>query len=118
MSTLTIFFFTLQSIALYLNIVFLLITFVGSLYVAIHARRIPIWIRTPLWYLGCTSLLVAGSIVCEWTLGPQFIMSYSRFGLIGETLINFFIALNSALMLVHTVIIDIKNSKMRRRHDD
>lgn len=113
MGSLSMLFFTLQEYALYLNLAFLLITFIGSLYVAIHARNVPIWLRTPLWYLGCVSFLVAISIICEWTLGPQFILSYSRFGLIGETLINFVLATTSLIMLIHTVWKDIRNSKRR-----
>lgn len=118
MSDLIIFFFTLQGMATKINFVCLLIAFVSSLYVAIHSRIIPIWIRTPLWYVGVSCFLVAISIGCEWTLGPQFIFSYSRFGLIGETMINFFLAVAGLIMLLHTVRKDVSSINMRRRHDD
>jgi hypothetical protein len=117
MGPITAFFFTLQEIALYLNLVFLLISFVGGLYVAIHARNIPIWVRTPLWYLGVSSFIVAVSIILEFTVGPEFILSYSRFGVIGEMLINFNIAVTSLIMLVNTVWKDIRCMNMRKRND-
>ena len=107
-------FFTLQGVALYINLVCLLIIFVGGLYVAIHSRNIPLWIRTPLWYLGAISFLVSLSIIFEWTLGPQFILSYSRFGLIGEMLINLTLAVTALLMLINTVLRDIRGMKLRR----
>lgn len=121
MGPISTFFFTLQGIALQLNLVFLLISFIGGLYVAIHARNIPLWVRTPLWYLGATSFVVALSIIFEWTLGPQFILSYSRFGLIGEMLINLNIAVTALLMLINTVCRDIScmsKRRHRRRSDD
>lgn len=110
----------LQHIALPLNLVFLLITFVGGLYVAIHSRDIPIWVRTPLWYLGATSFLTALTIVFEFVMGPDFMLSYSSIGLIGEMLINLNIAIASLLMLAHTVFKDLRCMKQRRsrRSDD
>jgi hypothetical protein len=114
MGPITTFFFTLQGIALHLNLIFLLISFVGGLYVAIHARNIPLWVRTPLWYLGLSSFIVAVSIILEFTVGPQFMLSYSRFGVIGEMLINFNIAVTSLIMLVNTVLKDVKNMKLRK----
>jgi len=113
--SISLFFFTIQGYALYLNFAFLLMAFIGSLYVAIHSETIPNWIRTPLWYIGCSCFIVAISIVCEWTLGPQYLFSYSRFGLIGQTAVNFFIALTSLIMLIHTVWVDIKRAKLRRK---
>lgn len=120
MGPISSFLFSLQGIALHLNLVFLLITFVGGLYVAIHARNIPLWVRTPLWYLGVTAFITALSIIFEWTLGPQFLFSYSRFGLICEMLINANIALTALVMLAHTVFKDIRCMKKRRqrRADD
>lgn len=112
------FFFTVQGITLYLNLTFLLITFVGGLYVAIHARNIPIWIRTPLWYLGLSSFIVALSIIFEWTIGPQFILSYSRFGMIGEMMINGFLAVTALLMLFNTVYKDVRCMSKRKTHND
>lgn len=106
----------LQHIALPLNLVFLLITFVGGLYVAIHSRDIPIWVRTPLWYLGAASFLTALTIVFEFTMGPEFILSYSRVGLIGEMLINLNIAITALLMLIHTVLKDLRCMKQRQHH--
>ena len=110
----------LHVIALPLNFVFLLITFVGGLYVAIHARNIPLWVRTPLWYLGATSFLTALTIIFEFVFGPQFELSYTRVGLIGEMLINFNLAITALLMLGHTVFKDLRCMKQRRhrRSDD
>lgn len=114
MNTISSLFFSLQGITLHLNLICLLVTFLGSLYVAIHSRAIPLWVRTPLWYLGVTSFIVALSIVFEWTLGPQFILSYSRFGPIGEMLINLNIAIASLLMFINTVYKDVCSIKYRR----
>lgn len=108
----------LHNIALPLNLVFLLIIFIGGLYVAIHARNIPLWVRTPLWYLGATSFITALTIVFEFVLGPEFMLSYSRVGLIGEMLINLNIAIAALLMLIHTVFKDIRCMKQRRSRRD
>jgi membrane-bound ClpP family serine protease len=112
--SISMFFFSIQSYVLPINFVCLLVAFFGSLYVAIHARNIVCWIRTPLWYLGVACFLVAMSIVCEWTLGPTFVFSYSRFGNIGEMMINFFLAASAFLMFMQTIYQDIKSMKMRK----
>lgn len=105
----------LHSISLSLNLVFLLIVFVGGLYVAIHARNIPLWVRTPLWYLGVISFLTALTIVLEFVLGPDFVLSYSNVGVVAEMLINLNLAIAALLMLMHTVFKDLRCMKKRRR---
>ena len=111
---------TLYSIALPLNLVFLIVTFIGGLYVAIHARNIPLWVRTPLWYLGATSFITAMTIVFEFVFGPEFPLSYAQVGLVGEMLINLNLAITALLMLIHTVCKDIRgmNNRRNRRSED
>lgn len=120
MNTLSMVFFKLQEIALPINLVCLLVIFIGGLYVAIHSRIIPMWVRTPLWYLGATSFIVSLSIVFEWTLGSEFVFSYSKFGSVGEIIINMILAIFALLMLFHTVFKDVCEMKKRRRrrYDD
>lgn len=104
----------IQPLTLVINFCCLFIVFIGGLYIAIHARNIPLWFRTPLWYIGASSFLVCISIICEWAVGPDYFLSYSHFGLYGETLLNINLAIASGLMLVHTVFKDICCMKLRK----
>lgn len=105
----------IQTVILTINFSALLIVFIGGLYIAVHARNIPIWFRTSLWYIGATSFLICASIICEWTIGNSFFLSYSNFGLFGETLLNVNLAIASGLMLMHTLAKDIRCMKMRKK---
>lgn len=114
MGVLSTLFAYIQPATLVINFVCLIIVFIGGLYIAIHARNIPLWFRTPLWYIGASSFLVCASIVSEWIVGPEFFLSYSNFGLYGETLLNINLAIASGLMLVNTVVKDISCMRLRR----
>lgn len=105
----------IQIVILTINFFALLIVFIGGLYIAVHARNIPLWFRTSLWYIGANSFLICISIVCEWTLGSKFFLSYSNFGIFGETLLNINLAIASGLMLMNTVVKDIRCMKMRKK---
>jgi hypothetical protein len=105
----------IEPITLIVNFVCLFIVFIGGLYIAIHARNIPLWFRTPLWYIGLSSFLICVSIICEWTIGNSFFLSYSNFGLFGETLLNINLAIASGLMFIHTVLKDISCIKLRKK---
>lgn len=101
-------------VSLLFNFISLMIIFIGGLYVAIHARKIPQWIRTPLWYVGATSFVVALTIAFQWIIGPEFVLSYNNVGYFGEMLINFNIAVAALNMLVNTIIKDIRCIKLRK----
>jgi hypothetical protein len=104
----------IEPITLIINFICLFIVFIGGLYIAIHARNIPIWFRTPLWYVGLSSFLICVSIICEWTIGPSLFLSYSNFGIFGETLLNINLAICSGLMFVKTMYNDIRCIKLRK----
>lgn len=89
--------------------------FLGGLYVAIHSRSIPNWLRTCLWYIGCSSFLIGTFIVCGWSLGNDFVFSYSNAGVIGETLFNVWISVTTLAFFFKTLVEDVKHS--RRRSD-
>lgn len=109
----------IEPITLMVNFSCLIIVFIGCLYVAIHARNIPIWFRTPLWYIGLSSFLICMSIICEWTIGSSLFFSYSNFGLFAETLLNVNLAICSGLMFANTLYNDVRCMKMRKnQHKD
>lgn len=87
--------------------------FFGGLYIAIHARKIPEWLKTCLWYVGCSSFLIAITIILGWVFGPLYELSYDNVGVIGETLFNIWIASTTIVFFFKTVIADIKYSKNR-----
>lgn len=99
--------------ALVINFMCHLTMFIGGLYIAIHARNVPNWLRTCLWYIGCSSFLIAITIILGWTLGPSFELSYDNVGIIGETLFNIWIAITTVTFFYRTIATDIKYSKMR-----
>jgi len=88
--------------------------FIGGLYIAIHSRKIPNWLRTCLWYIGCSSFFTAVTILLGWTLGPQFELSYDKIGIIGEILFNCLITITTITFFFKTIKSDIKYSKLRQ----
>lgn len=99
------------------NFVCHLIIFLGGSYIAIHSRKIPTWLRTCLWYIGCSSFLIAITIILEWTLGQQFELSYYKIGIVAEILFNFWIAITTLVFFIKTIYSDIKFSKLRKLDD-
>lgn len=99
--------------AVLINFICHLTVFMGGLYVAIHARNIPTWLRTCLWYIGCSSFLIATTMILGWILGPDFELSYDKVGVIGETMFNMLIAITTVMFFGKTVAIDIRQSKLR-----
>ena len=104
---------TIDPYALVINFMCHLTMFIGGLYIAIHARNVPNWLRTFLWYIGCSSFLIATTIICGWILGSSFELSYDNVGVIGETMFNIFISITTITYFYKTVVTDIKYSKMR-----
>lgn len=105
---------SLNPIALFINFFCHITMFLGGLYIAIHSRKIPTWMRTCLWYIGCSSLLIAITIILGWTLGPQFELSYHQIGTLGETLFNIWVAATTITFFLETVAADIKHSSKRK----
>ena len=104
---------TVDPYAVMINFLCHVIVFFGGLYVAIHSRSIPNWLRTCLWYIGCCSFLIVTFIICGWTLGNDFVFSYANAGVIGETLFNIWISITTLAFFFNTLAEDIKYSKKR-----
>jgi len=100
-----------------MNFICCITIFIGGLYIAIHSRKIPIWLRTCLWYAGCSDFFTATTILLGWIFGPQFELSYNNVGIIGEILFNFWIAFTTIVFFFKTIRSDIKYSKLRRIED-
>lgn len=90
------------------------ITFLGAFYVAMHARHLPQWHITPLWYVGLISLFNAFAILFQYIIGPQFHLSYWNISLFSETLSNVSVSLIAAAMFINTVAIDFRERKKRK----
>lgn len=104
----------LGSLALPLNFACHIIIFIGGLYIAIHSRLIPTWLRTCLWYIGCSSFFIAITIILDWIFGSQFELSYDRVGFFGEILFNCWVATTTIIFFFKTVSTDITHSKFRK----
>ena len=94
--------------ALVINFFAHLMIFIGSFYVAMYNTKLPHWHVTPLWYAGLCSLFVTVTIICQWTIGPEFPLSYWNAGIMGETLLNIAIAAIALIMLIRTAKLKIK----------
>lgn len=105
---------SLDPFALIVNFLCHITIFFGGLYIAIHSRKIPTWLRTCLWYIGCSSFLIAIMIILGWTIKPEFELSYHRIGFFGEIIFNIFIAITTVIFFINTLAIDIKNSSKRK----
>lgn len=99
--------------AIFINFLCHITVFTGGLYIAIHSRSIPNWLRTCLWYIGCSSFLIAITIILGWVLGPNFELSYDRIGMFGETLFNIWISITTITFFIKTIAADIKYSRSR-----
>ena len=99
--------------AMVINFICHLTVFFGGLYVAIHSRSIPQWLKTCLWYIGCSSFFIVIMMLLEWTLGSAFELSYTNAGIIGETMFNTWICVTTFIFFLKTVAEDIKHSKKR-----
>lgn len=100
-----------REIELYVNFASFLIMFFGGLYIAILNRNIPHCVRTPLWYIGACSLLLAISIIVEWISGPLNELSYASVNHFGSMLIH----MNVAFIVVAIFFKKIaKDRKLRR----
>ena len=99
--------------ALTINFLAHLIIFIGAFYVALHDRKLPQWHITPLWYTGLCSLFVWITIVIQWSIGPEYPLSYWNAGIMGETLLHVSVALIAAVMFLRTMFTDLRNRKKR-----
>lgn len=88
--------------------------FFGGGYIALHCRVLPLWLVTPMWYMGLSSLIAAGSILMQWVFGPSFPLSYASIGVFGEIALNISLSIAVALMFLKTIRSDIEGSKNRR----
>lgn len=104
---------SLERYALVINFMCHITMFIGGLYIAIHSRNIPNWLRTCLWYIGCSSFLIGITIILGWVLGPQFELSYDKVGVLGETLFNIWVSITTITFFINTLKLDIKYSKNR-----
>lgn len=92
-----------------------LIIFIGTFYVALHNRKLPQWHVAPLWYVGIFCLLTCITIVFQWTIGPEFPLSYWNLGQLAESMVDVMFALVSIIMFTVTVKRDIAGAKRRRQ---
>lgn len=97
-----------------INFICYIIIFLGGFYVAIHSRVLPKWATTCIWYIGLSSLLVAGTIIVEWTLGQQHPLSYFIMGHATEVIMNTNLALMVVMLFFHTIYHDIKHKTLRK----
>ncbi len=103
---------------LLINFIAHFLIFVGSFYVALQNRKLPQWHITPLWYVGLFSLLVCISVVLEWSIGPEYPLSYWNIGKLSETAVDVCIALVATIMLTITVGRDIRYRKKRKLEEN
>jgi len=85
------------------NFVAHLVTFSGAFYLIFHNKNMPRWHVTPLWWAGLASLFTWFTIVLGLYFGDEFPFSYFRFGFVGETLLNAFIAFIAAMFMYRTI---------------
>jgi hypothetical protein len=93
------------------------IIFLGGFYIAIHSRKIATWLRTCLWYIGCSSFLITISVIIEWALGPDIEFSFTNTQLLSRNLLYFWIAVTTFVFFIKTVMIDIKHFNNRQQDD-
>lgn len=104
-----------SDISLVINFLCHCTIFFGGGYIALHCRTLPLWLVTPMWYMGLSSLIAAGAIVVQWVFGPSFPLSYASVGIFGEIALNISLAVAVALMFMKTIKSDIDGSKLRNR---
>lgn len=99
-----------------INFVLYSIIFAGTFYVTIHNRKLPAWHITPLWYLGLASFFICITILLELIFGPEFPLSYTNIGIIGEMLTHVSLASITIIMFIMTVFSDLRGMKNRRKN--
>lgn len=104
-----------NNFALSINFIAHVLIFIGTFYVALQNRNLPQWHVTPLWYAGLCSLFVAITIIIQWSVGPEFPLSYWNAGIMGETLLNIAVAAIATIMLVRTIKEDLDNRRKRNK---
>lgn len=92
-----------------------LITFCGAFYLIFHHKNMPKWHITPLWWAGLASLFTWLTIVLGLYFGDDFTFSYHRFGFIGETLLNAFIAFIAAMFMHRTIKAEKINRNLKKK---
>lgn len=93
------------------NFIAHLLIFIGTLYVAVHNRKLPQWHVAPLWYVGLASLLVCITILIQWSIGAEHELSYWNFGQYAELLVDIALAGVATIMLFVTVKRDLEGAK-------
>lgn len=96
-----------------INLASHILIFAGSGYALLHARQLPRWHLTPLWYVGLGSLAAAISILLGLIMGDGFALAYARIGVLLETAVNVALGLLAATMLYHVIRADIAGRKRR-----
>lgn len=104
----------MDSVLMPLNFICNFIVFLGGFYVALHSRTMPIWATTCLWYIGLASLFTAITIGADWIWGPEFPMSYTNIGLLGEMLTLFTLTATVLILFSKTVFSDFLYRKKRK----
>lgn len=99
----------------FVDFVCYLIIFMSSFYVAIHARNIPNWLITSVWYIGVMAFLSLITIVIELFFGPEHPLSNKNLGTLTETMMLIVIAITMGTKLYCTIVEDIKGSKSRKK---
>lgn len=105
---------TIDYYANIINFICYLIIFLGGFYVAIHARVLPRWATTCIWYIGLSSFFVGSTIIVEWVFGQDHEFSYFMMGHAGEIVMNISITVMVFFLFFHTVYQDIKYKKKRK----
>lgn len=108
----------LNSYNMIINLVCHLLTFIGTFYIALHSRKTPQWIITPMWYLGLVSLIICATIITQYISGPTHPLSYLNLGTIIEYLSNIIMTFIILSLFMVTVKDDVSYSKHRRKKDD
>jgi hypothetical protein len=108
----------MDNVVLPLNFFCNFIIFLGGFYVVLHSRNLPHWITTCLWYIGLCSLFTSITIGIDWIWGPEFPMSYTNIGLLGETASLIALTITVFLLFSKTIMIDYRNKKNRKQSSD
>lgn len=99
----------------FVDFVCYLIIFMSSFYVAIHARNVPNWLITSVWYIGVMAFLSLTTIIIELFFGPEHPLSNKNLGTLTETMLLVVLAVTMGTKLYCTIIADIKGSKSRKK---
>lgn len=103
----------MSTILMPINFVCNFIVFLGGFYVALHSRTMSTWATTCLWYIGLASLFTSITIGVDWIWGPEFPMSYTNIGLLGELASLFTLTGTVLILFGKTVFSDFIYRKKR-----